>query len=177
VRKVVVCAFLLLLACQPERASVAASAGPATDAAYVDRFLQAWLLSEDPLKGEQFLSHNFKLQNDTAGWPAVSRSATEVQRALLFARSCNGAPPQCDTLASCIRPIDGRRGTPFGYDLETVTVTDEMIAANSHLREWRGRTVMHLSFMLIGCNLGTSILIEPNGASDARVLSIFYLAG
>jgi hypothetical protein len=176
--KIVICSMFLLLACQPQSAAVPSSTAPATaDLPYIERFLQAWLLSDEPLKAEQFLSSSFKLRNDTASWPAAPPAATGRQRALLFARTCGGAPPNCDTLASCIRPLDRSRTPSSLYEIEALTVTDEMIAANDHLRERRGQTVVHLSFMLNGCNLGTSILIEPTDASDALILSIFYLAG
>lgn len=174
----VLIALSLLTACDsPARGTHPAALPKKTDGIYVDNFLRAWLLSGGTAQAERFLSSDFRLQNDTAEWPALLRNLPVRQRALKFARDCFGAPSRCETLPSCIRSIERRDTNKPAYDFAVLTVTDEMIASNEYLRSFRGRQVVHVSFIVQGCNIGASVLIQPEGVSDARVLSIFYLAG
>ena len=172
-------AFLVIaIACDSKapRANKPATRSTKTDRVYVEKFLRAWLLSDGTPPAEIFLSSGFRLENDSRSWPASLRNLPTRQRALKFARECSGAPSRCETIESCTRSTE-HRGTNPPYDFAEVTVTDETIASNEYLRPFRGRQLVHVSFILRGCNIGVSILVESESVSNGRVLSIFYIAG
>ena len=171
-------ALTLLVSCDsPASGAHPATSAKKTDGVYVESFLRRWLLSGDTAEAKRFLNSDFHLQNDTAQWPPSMRDLPVRERALKFARACFGAPSRCEALASCIRSVERHDANNPAYDLEVLTVTDQMIASNNFLRSFRGRQVVHVSFIVQGCNIGASVLIQAEGVSDARVLSLFYIAG
>jgi hypothetical protein len=149
-----------------------------TDEAFVRGLLEAWLVRRDVEKARAYLTADFFVHpamRGAEGWPTSIRSLPLPERALRFAYSCEPPPPsRCNRLEECIRSFERR---PGGFEMETMKVDEKMIEANPELRSRAGREVVMVSFMLEGCNLGTSFLLDPEAAVDDRVLTIFYLAG
>lgn len=152
--------------------SVDTLAGPA----YVESFLKAWLLSASPVEAETFLNPAFHQQSESV-LPSSDRRLPPEERVLLYARNCAGAPQKCLTLEQCIRPMRSTIQADRPYNLETVTVTDEVVASNEYLRPLKGHQIGLVSFILNGCNIGVWVVIRVDSQLRARVLSISYLAG
>jgi hypothetical protein len=79
-------------------------------------------------------------------------------------------------LGDCIERLD-RKASATPYEMESVTVDDAMIANDERLGSLRGRQLVLLTFMIKGCRVGASLLIDPENSTNARIISVFYLAG
>ena len=179
-RAIIWVAVVGAIGCSPleTRDYVARSPATKTDAAFVRRFLRSWLVERDLSRTEQFLHPRFRLVNASdPTWPERLKAMPERERAVRFAWECYGAPLECADVSSCIEPVEKSRIGAETFDLELVEVDEDMLSANQYLRPFKGKTLMQCSFILRGCNIGASMLLEPEGSSDARVISVFYIAG
>jgi hypothetical protein len=149
----------------------------ATDEAFVKRFLDVWLVRRDLNAAREYVSPDFfmpEAYRDPAQWPAAIRSAPQPERAIRFPFVCDNAPPSCRALTDCIESISGG-GPPF--EMQSGKIEQSAVNDKPELRPWKGRELVYVTFKLKGCNVATSLLLEKQGTTNARVISITYFAG
>jgi hypothetical protein len=149
-----------------------------TDAVYVRRFLETWLLKRDLNTTKTFISaHSMVAGNDrtASSWPPALQGLPPLERTLRFPFACPGFPSTCERLRDCIRPAT--HTVPGEFEQETIKVDENVIVSSPELKPFRDESLVHVTFLLKGCNTGVSLLILPKGTSAARVVQVFYLAG
>ncbi len=152
-----------------------ARAANVTDDQYVRELLTAWLVQRDLPDLQRRFAADFVLPaelRDPAAWPESVRSLPDRERALRFPFACANAPAHCSKLTDCIADASHRNGH---FEIETVKIDEAMIHENPHLRSRAGHDVLSVSFVLRGCNIGTSLLLDKN--EERRIVMVFYIAG
>jgi len=172
--------YLLLAVTGPVRiTAVPGSSSPAQSAIQSDDqfardLLTDWLVRRDLGAVRARIAPDFFLHpvlRDRDEWPASIRQLPDAERALRFPFACEYAKATCPRLADCARAMHG--GGDF--EVERHIVDADMIGANPELRTRAGHTMILVSLIVKGCNVGAALSIDDN--DSRRIVSIFYVVG
>ncbi len=153
------------------------TAARVTDAEFVTQFLNDWLVHHDLNAARRYVSPRFYMSEPYRGpdqWPAALQRLPLSERALRLPFECDNPLPACNALSDC---IESPGKVPGRFDMQSVRVGQKAIDETPELRSWNGQELVYVAFKLNGCNVATTVLLEKQATSNARVISMSYFTG